>query len=532
MAARIACGTCRSRKLKCDSAMPRCGRCVQSGVRECVYDLTRKRPGNALAMGEACLPCRTRKKRCDAGRPCASCNSSRRACVYDGDPPANPVARETVSPRPESPNKSLVPLKVIRTCNGPLLPTSQVFVLQSPPLSFACSSATLTPHSTLLSLMPKVPFEHLRVSDISTSDLHLNFRLNALRRYTTMGLRLRSDKQEAIMRGDLCGTVVHPFFVHHAHALGMHYCAALSNGKTAITMQARYAQLTWESMAGISKGGDHFLLLEAMFALASSCVFLRWPDITQEYLLKAINTANEHCISFVPEDCPAPVFSGDVHEHIAQLSQLIYLENFLFLTRNGVEPRATSRLEKEFRTELEGSYPFIFDVCPLIMRTRGILLIRDAIFVFGTYPSQPARLNVWRILCVKIIGQLQAHTDALQRHLEFFCSVGDEESSVVIRSNCISCLAYLANLCLTVASTDQQAATVMESQCDAALSSLGSLTEGMVVVEYSHFDSLLGMGWGRIQNSDVCHSGGRGHHVSTLVERGCWCLFIIQGETS
>lgn len=173
----------------------------------------------------------------------------------------------------------------------------------------------------------------------------------------TMGLRLRGDKQEAIMRGELCGTVVHPFFVHLAHALGMHYCKTLPDGKTAIIIQARYAQLTWESMAEISKEQDRFLLLEAMFALASACVFLRWLDITQDYLLKAIHVANEYRISFVPKDGPIPVFSGDVHEHIAQLSQLIYLENFLFLTRNGVEPQATSRLENEFRTELEVPNP-------------------------------------------------------------------------------------------------------------------------------------------------------------------------------
>ena len=168
-----------------------------------------------------------------------------------------------------------------------------------------------------------------------------------------MGLRFRGDKQEAIMGGDLCGTVVHPFFVHHAHALGMHYCATLPDGKTTIIMQARYAQLTWESMAEISRGQNHFLLLEAMFALASSCVLLRWLDITRTYLLKAINIANECHLSFVPKGGPAPVFSGDVHEYIAQLSQLIYLENLLFLTGNGAEPRTTSRLEKEFRTELE-----------------------------------------------------------------------------------------------------------------------------------------------------------------------------------
>jgi len=222
--------------------------------------------------------------------------------------------------------------------------------------------------------MPKVPSEHLKISDISTSDLNLNLcephqlqlgfqrlihlisRLNTLRRYMIMGLRMRGDKQEAIMRGDLCGTVVNPFFVHLAHGLGMHYCATLPEGKTAVVMQARYGQLTWETLADLSKDQkdeDHFLLLEARFAMASACVLLRWLDITRACLLKAIHIANKYHMTFVPKDSPVPVFSGDVHEHIAQLSQLIYLENFLFLTKNGAEPKATSRLEKEFRNELE-----------------------------------------------------------------------------------------------------------------------------------------------------------------------------------
>ena len=92
-----------------------------------------------------------------------------------------------------------------------------------------------------------------------------------------------------------------------------------------------------------------------------------------------------------------------------------------------------------------------------------------------------------------MIDQLQAHTDALRRHLEWFASIGDVESSDVIRSNCISCLAYLANLYLTIAPTDHPTAPVMESRCDIALSSIGSLTEGTVMEDCSYFDSLLGV---------------------------------------
>lgn len=120
-----------------------------------------------------------------------------------------------------------------------------------------------------------------------------------------------------------------------------------------------------------------------------------------------------------------------------------------------------------------------------------------------------ARLKDWRTLCMKMIDQLQAHTDALQRHLEWFTSVGDAESSDVIRSNCISCLAYLANLYLTIARTDHPTAPIMESLCDAALTSLGSLTEGMVIEEYSHFDSLLGVSKSPRVRTSLSRSRGR-----------------------
>lgn len=145
------------------------------------------------------------------------------------------------------------------------------------------------------------------------------------------------------------------------------------------------------------------------------------------------------------------------------------------------------------------------------MRTRGVLLIRDAILVLGVYPRQSkphiaqpklehylrvisaAALKDWRVLCSNVIGRLRAHTDALQQHLEWFASIGDRESSDVIRSNCISCLSYLANLYLTIAPTDHPTTPAMERCCDATLSTLGKLTEGMVMEEYGYFDLLLGV---------------------------------------
>lgn len=113
---------------------------------------------------------RLRRQRCDAGRPCAACYNSQRVCIYDGDPPANSASEETDSPG--STSSELVAFKDTRLCTGPL--SSQLLILQSPPGSFVCSGVPLTPHPTLSFLMPKVPPECLKVSDISTGDLHLN----------------------------------------------------------------------------------------------------------------------------------------------------------------------------------------------------------------------------------------------------------------------------------------------------------------------------------------------------------------------
>ena len=35
---------------------------------------------------------------------------------------------------------------------------------------------------------------------------------------------------------------------------------------------------------------------------------------------------------------------------------------------------------------LQQAYPILFEICPLTMRTQGILLVRDAILLLGALP--------------------------------------------------------------------------------------------------------------------------------------------------
>ena len=42
---------------------------------------------------------------------------------------------------------------------------------------------------------------------------------------------------------------------------------------------------------------------------------------------------------------------------------------------------------KRAEGKIKETYPILFDICPLIMRTEGILLVRDATLLLGFYAS-------------------------------------------------------------------------------------------------------------------------------------------------
>ena len=66
----------------------------------------------------------------------------------------------------------------------------------------------------------------------------------------------------------------------------------------------------------------------------------------------AVNAAN---LQFIPTfGCP-PELAEEVQESLTVLSQLVYLENYLFLTIDRMKSKMTTRLEKEFQRELQVS---------------------------------------------------------------------------------------------------------------------------------------------------------------------------------
>jgi hypothetical protein len=154
-------------------------------------------------------------------------------------------------------------------------------------------------------------------------------------------------------------------------------------------------------------------------------------------------------------------------------------------------------------------YPHLFEICPLTMRTQGILLVKDATllinhcltdggssrlatsqtdprcFVAGVKPSQ------WKRTCDKLVTRLDEYSDTLLQNIRRFIEIGDSRGAEIIQSSCAGCLAHLAGLCDLISRLEPNSKPQMDAICDSSLLRLGSLTQGMDFDGYSYLDVLL-----------------------------------------
>jgi len=178
-------------------------------------------------------------------------------------------------------------------------------------------------------------------------------RLRILCRLSKLGIRFTPKKQQALLRGDTSGTVLNPFFIHSAQALGMHFCERMDDSPAMIRLQARHLQMALEYLADIIKGHERELTAQATLWVTAGTFILPVDGLTHTYLQRSCEAVNTAELRFIPTYGQPPEFSEDLHEKLSVLSQIIYFENFLFLACDGAEPVMTARIEKEFRYELQ-----------------------------------------------------------------------------------------------------------------------------------------------------------------------------------
>ena len=187
---------------------------------------------------------------------------------------------------------------------------------------------------------------------IVTNSFSNTSRLWVMVRLLKFGIQFSGKKMEALLRGDMSGTVLNRAFVCGSHVLGMMPSAGMDYSPAMVHFNARRSQTAWESLADLFKSRDYQDCLHTAVLVVSSHIYLRLPQMALLYIQKSCEFIEKGNLQFVPTCGPPPRFSEDLHENLTALSQTIYLTNYLFLMCGGPEPCATTKLETEFRQDL------------------------------------------------------------------------------------------------------------------------------------------------------------------------------------
>jgi hypothetical protein len=167
-----------------------------------------------------------------------------------------------------------------------------------------------------------------------------------------LGIQFSRKKLGAFIRGDLSDTVLHRALVLGAQTLGTLAAGGTDDTSAMVRFHAKRVQTGWEALADLFNGNDYRASAQCAAAVAAGFIYLRMPQMALLYIQKCCGFIEAGNLQFVPTYGRPPVFSEDLHEILVTLSQVIYWANYLFLMRGGPDPRATAKLEGDFRQEL------------------------------------------------------------------------------------------------------------------------------------------------------------------------------------
>ena len=148
---------------------------------------------------------------------------------------------------------------------------------------------------------------------------------------------------------------------------GMHFCAGLGQLPGIMQLRAKHAQRVFEQLTEVVIGGDANLLVHAFFSMAAMSLYAKFLKFARHNLLKACIALNAANLRFIPTTGYPSGLTEEAHERIVILSQVVYLENYMFLVVDGIKPEMAARIEKEFRHELQVTVTFQ----PFVTRTDG-----------------------------------------------------------------------------------------------------------------------------------------------------------------
>jgi hypothetical protein len=134
--------------------------------------------------------------------------------------------------------------------------------------------------------------------------------------------------------------------------MGMYFCEGMDDSPAMVRLNAKHLQSCFECAADIFTGYDWELEAQAALFATAAAINLSSTYSVPLYMRKSCEAVKNGGLQFVPTYGRPPQFSEALHEKLSVLSQIIYFENFLFLTSGGAEPTMTAAIEKEFRCQL------------------------------------------------------------------------------------------------------------------------------------------------------------------------------------
>jgi hypothetical protein len=168
-----------------------------------------------------------------------------------------------------------------------------------------------------------------------------------------IGLYFTTEKQEALLRGDMSNTVVNRHFVYALQVFGVHAGGAPELAPALVRLQARYIQMTLECLAQLKRTNQERTKVQALVSGAHAAILAGFKAVAQVYLFEAYEIIEKANLRFLPEYGPPAKLSDQVREDISVLYAVIYIGNYLYLTLKGSTPVRTEGIEREFMLDLE-----------------------------------------------------------------------------------------------------------------------------------------------------------------------------------
>lgn len=132
----------------------------------------------------------------------------------------------------------------------------------------------------------------------------------------------------------------------------MYFCEGMANSPAMVRLHAKHVQMTLECLVEIFEGHDWELRAQAALWVTSASITLLLDNHALLYMQRSCEAVNTAGLRFIPTYGRPPEFSEELHEKLSVLSQIIYFENFLFLTHSGGEPTMATGIEGQFRYQL------------------------------------------------------------------------------------------------------------------------------------------------------------------------------------